>query len=150
VEWVFVVVGAALVFAVAAAFVGSTAFRMGHETPAAIFDVDEAVDHVADHLGPEARARLTYDEVRVLVLAALDHLAAKGISAGPGHEPAAVGEGPPVVVAEDDALAVVLGAAEAGGLDVADDDVLEVIDRLLGYLDAIGALGPKVSPPPEQ
>jgi hypothetical protein len=45
-------------------------------------------------------------------------------------------------VADDDAVAVVLGAVEAQGLDVADDDAFEVIRSLLGYLDRIGALGP--------
>lgn len=146
-EWVFLVLGAVVVFAVAAAFVGSTAFRLGHQPPAAIFDVDEAVDHVADRLGPDAQARLTYDEVRALVLATLDHLTAKGISARPGREPDLAPEGPPVVVADDDALAVVLGAVEALDLDVADEDALAVIDLLLDYLAGIGALGPAVPPP---
>ena len=39
-------------------------------------------------------------------------------------------------------LAVVLGAVEAQGLDVTDEDAAQVIQRLLGHLDAIGALGP--------
>jgi hypothetical protein len=148
VEWVFLGLGAVVVFVIAAAFVGSTAFRLGHQTPAAIFDVEEAVDHVADRLGPEAQARLTYDEVRALILATLDHLSAKGISARPGEEPAAMApEGPPVVVADDDALAVVLGAVEAQDLEVADEDALAVIDLLLDYLAGIGALGPSVPPP---
>jgi hypothetical protein len=149
VEWVFLVLGAVVVFAIAAAFVGSITFRLGHETPAAIFDVDEAVDHVADRLGPEAQARLTYDEVRALVLATLDHLSAKGISARPGEEPALAPEGPPVVIADDDALAVVLGVVEAQDLDVADEDALAVIDLLLDYLAGIGALGPSIPPPPD-
>ncbi len=140
--WVFVVIGAVLVFAVAAAFVGSEAFRLGHEPQAAIFDLDEAVDHVADRLPPDAQARLTYDEVRTLIQAALAHLEDKGLSAPPGTEPPAPGEAP-VVVADDDAVAVVLGEADRAGIDVADDDVHRVITLLLGYLDEIGALGPR-------
>lgn len=138
--WVFAVVGGLLVFAVAAAFVGSETFRLGHETPAAIFDLDEAVDSVADSLPSDAQARLTYDEVRTLIRATLDHLHAKGLSAMPGEE--LTPRDDEVVVAEDDALAVVLGAVERQGLDVTDTDAALVIDRLLAHLDEIGALGP--------
>jgi hypothetical protein len=146
VEWVFLVLGAAVVFAIAAVLVGREAVRLGHVTPAAIFDLDEAVEHVAERLPDEAQARLTYDEVRVLILGTLDHLESKGISARPGHEPALAGDGP-VVVADNDAVAVVLGVAEDADLEVDDTDVLAVIDLLLDYLGGIGALGPQVPPP---
>lgn len=139
--WVFVVIGAVLVFAVAAAFVGSEAFRLGHEVQAAVFDVDEAVDAVAEGLPADAQARLSYAEVRALILATLEHLRAKGVSALPGEDIE-----PPtheVVVAEGDALAVVLGVAEAGGLDVTDEDAALVIAGLLDHLGRIGALGPR-------
>jgi hypothetical protein len=129
------------VFVIAATFVGSEAFRLGHETPAAIFDVDEAVDRVGDSLPPDAQARLSYDEVRQLILATLDHLRTKGLSALPG-ETLPVAADQEVVVDDDVALAAVLGAVEAKGLDVTDDDVALVIQRLLDHLDEIGALGP--------
>lgn len=138
--WVFLLVGVVLVFAIAAAFVGSEAFRLGHETPAAIFDLDEAVDAVADELSPEAQGRLTYDEVRQLILVTLDHLRAKGLSALPGEEIRPSDEA--VVLHDDDALAVVLGRADEDGLDVTDEDAAQVIQGLLRHLDRIGALGP--------
>jgi hypothetical protein len=142
VEWLFVVLAALSVFAIAAAFVGTEAFRLGHTPRPAIFDLDEAIDHVADHLPTGAQARLTYDEVRVLVVAALEHLERKGISAGPGSEPRNVGDGPPVVVADDDAVAVVLGALDDAGLEVDDGDAFLCIGLLLDYLRGIGAVGP--------
>ena len=112
--WVFAVVGAVLVFAIAAAFVGSEAFRLGHTPTTAIFDLDEAVDHVAQGLSDEAAAGLTMDEVRQLILFSLDHLRAKGLTAMPGEE-LAFADGPPVVVADDDGLgAVDLGGGEQG------------------------------------
>ena len=123
---------------------GSEAFRLGHETPAAIFDLDEAVDIVADRLPPQAQARLTYDEVRALVLATVEHLRTKGLSALPGEEITLGADRPPLTVVDDEVLAVVLGAVEAQGLDVTDDDAYEVILGLLVYLDRIGALGPPV------
>lgn len=137
------VVGAVAVFAIAAAFVGSEAFRLGHETPSAIFDMDEALQRVGDALPEPVQARLTYDEVRQLIVASLQHLESKGLAAAPGRDVRVIGERDEVVVAEDDAVAVVLGAVDNQGLEVSDEDAFEVIRALLGYLDRIGALGPR-------
>jgi hypothetical protein len=144
--WFFVVLGAVAVFAIAAAAVGTEAFRLGHQPPPTIFDLDEAVTYVADHLPEEAQARLTYPEVRILVLAELEHLRDKGILGLAGEDPllarrAGNGERP-VVVADDDAVAVVLGEAEAEGLDVTDHDVFLVVSTLHEHLAEIGAIGP--------
>ena len=139
---VFIVVGALAVFAIAAAFVGSEAFRLGHQTPAAIFDLDEAVSEVGDRLPAGAQARLSYDEVRTLIFAALAHLRTKGLTALPGEDIDQSGSRPEVIVADEDAVAVVLGAVEAQGLDVSDEDAYEVIHALLAHLAQIGAVGP--------
>ena len=137
--WVFLVVGGLLVFAIAAAFVGSEAFRLGHETRSAIFDVDEAVREVGDALPEDVQGRLSYDEVRRLILATLRHLEGKGLAALPGdelHTPDAI------VIGEDDAVAVVLGAVDREDLEVSDEDAYQVIHALMVHLDRIGALGP--------
>lgn len=159
---VFVVVGLAVVFVVAAVTVGREAWRLGHQPQSTIFDLDEAVAYVADELPATSQARLTYDEVRLLVSAQLDHMRDKGVIGLPGEDPALVkgrgnGGRPPsdddtgdaadavddeVVVADDDTVAVVLGAADAEGLDVADADVFLVVHALHRYLDEIGAVGP--------
>jgi len=137
--WFFLVVGALLVFAIAAAFVGSEAFRLGHETRSAIFDVDEAVREVGDTLPEEVQGRLTYGEVRQLILATLHHLEDKGLAALPGEDVHTPDE---VVIGEDDAVAVVLGAVDRAALEVSDADAYQVIHALLAHLDRIGALGP--------
>ncbi len=129
--WIALVVGAVLVFAIAAAFVGSEAFRLGHETPAAIFDVDDATREVGDGLPDDVQARLTYDEVKELILASLAHLESKGLAAPPGRDRRIIGERDEVVVADDDTVAVVLGAVDNRGLDVSDEDAFEVIRGLL-------------------
>lgn len=144
---VFAVVGALLVFAIAAAFVGSEAFRLGHTPTTTVFDLDEAVDHVASGLRDESASGLTYDEVRDLIRFSLEHLRDKGISALPGEELGLDADGPPVVVADDDAVAIVLGRADEAGMEVTDEAVLEVLDLLLGHLVEIGAVGPVVAPP---
>jgi hypothetical protein len=145
VAWVFVVIAAFIVFAIAAATVGREAFRLGHQPPPAIFDVDEAVLVVADALPDEVQARLSYDDVRALVGAELDHLHRKGVFAGEGED-VQVSDAD-VVVDDDDAVAVVLGAAEAAGLDVTDTDVVLVIDALHAHLADIGAVGPRATGP---
>lgn len=141
--WIALVVGAVLVFAIAAAFVGSEAFRLGHETPAAIFDVDDATREVGDGLPDRVQAQLTYDEVKQLILASLSHLESKGLAAAPGRDERVIGERPEVVVADEDTVAVVLAAVDNRGLDVTDEDAYLVIQGLLGYLGRIGALGPR-------
>jgi hypothetical protein len=143
VVWLFAVLAALLVFAIAAATVGREAFRLGHQPPPTIFDLDEAVAQVADALPLEVQARLSYDDVRELILAELDHLEGTGVLAAPGGDVALPGgDTPDVVVADDDAVAVVLGRAGELDMDVTDDDVFQVISALLGYLAEIGAVGP--------
>jgi hypothetical protein len=146
VVWIFAVMAALLVFAIAAATVGREAFRLGHQPPPTIFDLDEAVEVVADGLPSDAQARLTYDEVRHLIRAELDHLRSKGLFALPGEDVAVAVDGDgqgDVVVADDEAVAVVLGAAEEAGLDVTDGDVYLVISGLHEHLADIGAVGPR-------
>jgi hypothetical protein len=145
--WFFVVLAVVLVFAIAAATVGREAFRLGHAPPSTIFDLDEAVHHVADTLPDDVQARMTYDEVRELVLAELDHLEAKGVSAMPGHDPDVPDDTEePVVVDDDDTVAAMLGHATETGLDVVDEDVVRVVEALHGYLVEIGAVGPQAPP----
>jgi hypothetical protein len=143
VVWLFVVLAALAVFAIAAVTVGGETFRLRRQPQTTVFDVDEAVHHVADHLPEEAQARLTYDEVRLLVLAELDLLERRGVLAVPGTELAMPnGDTPDVVLADDDSVAEVLGYAEREELDVTDEDVFHVIASLHGYLAEIGAVGP--------
>jgi hypothetical protein len=140
---VLLIVGGLLVFAIAAAFVGSEAFRLGHETPAAIFDLDEAVEAVGDGLPEASQARLTYDEVRSLIVATLSYLQSKGLLGLPGEDVDLGPDRPEVTIADDDAVAMVLAAVEAQGLDVSDEDAFQVLHGLLAHLDRIGALGPR-------
>jgi hypothetical protein len=143
VVWLFALVAAVLVFVIAAVTVGREAFRLGHQPPPTIFDLDEAVATVAESLPFESQASLSYDEVRQLIAAALDHLESTGVLAAPGRDvDLPGGDTPDVVLADDDAVARVLGRAEEEGLDVSDEDVYQVIVGLHGYLAEIGAVGP--------
>jgi len=143
VTWLYALMAVVLVLAIAAAFVGTETFRLGHETPAAIFDLDEAVASVGDGLPPDAQGRLSFDEVRALIVATLEHLRSEGLTALPGEDLPRGVDQPEVVVSEDEALAVVLGSVEVEGLEVTDADAAHVIQGLLRHLGEIGALGPR-------
>ena len=133
------------VFVIAAVTVGREAFRLGHQPPPTIFDLDEAVHYVADDLPDEAQGRITYDEVRTLVAAQLGLLRARGVLAEPGEELPMPGNGQselPVVIADDEAVATLLGEVEETALEVTDHDVFLVVSALNRYLASIGAIGP--------
>jgi len=127
-----------LVMAVAAGAIGREARRLDALPPRAVFDLDEAVDWVADHLPDDVTARLSYDEVRQLLDLSLDHLRSLGLAGRTTGEPVA-GE---VVVDEAEAVATVLDRATVAGMDVSAHDVRSVVAAELAYLQAISAVGP--------
>jgi hypothetical protein len=114
-----------------------------------VFDMDEAVDFVADRLPYEVSARLSHDDVRRILHWHLDYLEHEGVASESVPEVLASGngDGPPVI--EDDAsVAFVIGEATRADLEVSDVDVLLVIEAATEYFRAIGAIG-GMAPEPE-
>jgi hypothetical protein len=139
--WIFVVVAAVLVVIIALVAVGREAFTMGVQPRQALFDLDEAVAFVADHLPGRVTARLSYDDVRSLLGWHVEYLRTRGV---PNTRGAAGGNGSDaVVIDEDEPVAYVLMRAEAGGVEATADDVVAVLDAESAYLAAIGAIGPE-------
>jgi hypothetical protein len=138
--WPFVLVAAILVVAIALVAVGREAFTLGVQPREAMFDLDEAVDFVADHLPPGVTAKLSYDDVRTLLTWHIEFLRDRGV---PRTRDAAGDGGGDVVIDEDDSVAYVLMRAEAAGLDADVDDVMAVLDAEAAYFAAIGAIGPE-------
>lgn len=139
--WIFVVVGALAVVAIAFVALGSTVGRLEHERPPAVYELPEAVDWIADRLPGEVTARLSYDDVGQILRWHLDWFASEGVSSAHGEELA--GEDvddtdPPVVVDERAIDAVVARSVAEGGPDAV--DVVCVLDLQMRYLEAIGAL----------
>lgn len=128
----------ALVMAVAAGAIGREARRLDALPPRAVFDLEEAVLWVAEHLPDDVTARLSYDEVRRLLDLSLDHLRGLGLAGRTTGEPV---EGE-VVVDESEAVAAVLERAGETGMDVTPYDVQAVVAAQLAYLQAISAVGP--------
>lgn len=132
------VVVIALVMAVAAGAIGREARRLDALPPRAVFDVEEAVLWVAEHLPDDVTAQLSYDEVRQILDQTLDHLRSLGLAGSTTGEPV---EGE-VVVDEADAVAAVLDRVAQAGMDVSAYQVQAVVAAQMAYLQAISAVGP--------
>lgn len=141
--WVFVIVAAVSVFAIAAGTVGREAHRLDSIAPRAVYQLDEAVDFVADRIPPESQARLTPEEVEQLLVAHLHWMHEHGLQPDRAVDaPQSIDED--VVVTEDALVAYLLATAEEEGVELLDDvDAVNVVDAHLDYFEAIGAVGPQ-------
>ena len=133
------IVAVLLVFVVAAVVIGRETGRLAKEAPRPVFDLDEAVEWVANHLPFEVQAELSHDDVRQILRWNLDFFRTKGVTAngkGPG-EPASN-----IVVAGGETVDHVLRRAGEVGAAYTAFQVHAVLDAQMAYLQAIGALGP--------
>ena len=141
---VFIVLAAFAVVAIGLVAVGRLAGQLAEQPRPAVYDRAEAVDCVADRLPDDVTALLTYDELAQLLQWHLDYLEELGVARAQGVENVANG---PLVAAEDDALAFVIGRATDAGLAVDDVTVVQVIEGNEKYLEAIGAIGNQLPMP---
>ena len=136
-------VGAVAVVAIAVAAVAVAVGRLENETAPAVYELEGAVDYIADRLPGEVTARVSYDDVRKVAGWHLDWFASVGLATDYGIElgdPAVdVGE---VAVADTDAAvdAVVARSLKSGGPEPV--DVVCICDLQMQYLTEIGAIGP--------
>jgi len=136
---VYILVALALAFAVAAVVVGREARRLDAEPPRPVFDPDEAVEWVANHLPFEISAVLSHDDVRQILDWNLQYFRAKGVS-GNGSSPHIDA---PIVVGGAETVAYVLDQADRTGTEFTPEQVHAVLDAQMSYLEAIGAVGPE-------
>ena len=145
ITWVFIVAAAICVFAIAAVVIGREARRLDAVAPRAVYDIDQAVEFVADRLPEQTQARLTPDELRQMLVLHMRWLHAQGL------QPDKVVDRTQdiaelVLVTEDQLSAYLLAQAELAGVQLLDDvDVVHVVDAHLAYFEAIGAVGPTAS-----
>lgn len=141
----FLVVSAALVFVIAAVAVGREARRLDAVAPRAVYELEDAVSFVAAKLPQSSQARLTYDEVRKLLVAHMRWLHAKGLQPRDVVDRRQDIEDE-LVINEETLTAWLLGEAERMEIELLDDvDAVHVVQAHLAYFDAIGAVGPKAS-----
>lgn len=136
---VYLLVALAIAFAIAAAVVGREARRLDAEPPRPVFDPDEAVEWVANHLPFEVSAVLSHDDVRRILDWNLQYFRSKGVS-GNGSTPHVE---TPIVVGGAETVAYVLDQANRTGMALTPEQVHAVLDAQMSYLEAIGAVGPE-------
>ena len=142
---VFIAAAAVCVFAIAAIVIGREARRLDAVAPRAVYDVDQAVEFVADMLPEVTQARLTPDELRAMLVLHMRWLHAKGLQPDrPVDKRQDIDE--LLLISEDQLSAYLLAEAEKSGVELLDDvDVVHVVRAHLAYFDAIGAVGPTAS-----
>ena len=141
---VLLALAAIAVLVIALVAVGREAFTMSAQPKQALFDLEEAVEFVADRLPDEVTAVISYDDVRSILRWHLEYLRDRGVPARRDQT-----EGGPVVVEDDEGVAWVLGKADEAGLGVTDTEVAIVLDVELAYFEAIGAIGGQAPGLPE-
>lgn len=140
---VFAIVAALLVFAIAAGTIGREAHRLDAIAPRSVYELDEAVDFVADRIPAASQARLTPAEVESLLRAHLRWMHEQGLQPDRAVD-ARQSIDEQVVVSEDALVAYLLGVADEIGVEILDDvDAVNVVDAHLAYFEAIGAVGPQ-------
>ncbi|MFM8265941.1 MAG: hypothetical protein ACKOAI_07750 [Acidimicrobiia bacterium] len=133
------------VFAIAAVVIGREARRLDAVAPRAVYELDDAVAYVAARIPADSQARLTFDEVRQLLVAHMRWMHARGLQPGDVID-RRQDIGDEVVVNEETLTAWLLGEAERQSIDLVDDvDAVHVVQAHLAYLDEIGAVGPRAS-----
>lgn len=145
----FIVLTVLVVAAIGLVSVGGVTRRLEQQPPPSFFDSDEALEYIAEHLPEDVTAQISYDEVRVVMAGYLDYLERKGVAAETEDElieEQARGTGP-MVAEDDEGLAYVLGRLSDEDVEVEDEHVVAVVEQLLAYLDAIGAIGSVVDDP---
>ena len=137
------IIAAALVFVIAAVIIGREARRLDSVAPRAVYELEQATQFVADNLPSETQARLTFAELRKLLVFHMRWLHDKGL------QPAGVVDRQQdivdeVVIDEQTLTAYLLDAAEKNNIEILDDvDAVYVVKAHLKYFDAIGAIGPQ-------
>ncbi|MFM7650451.1 MAG: hypothetical protein ACKO6O_05595 [Acidimicrobiaceae bacterium] len=137
------IIAAFLVFVIAAVIIGREARRLDSVAPRAVYELEQATQFVADNLPSETQARLTFAELRKLLVFHMRWLHDKGL------QPAGVVDRrqdivDEVVIDEQTLTAYLLDAAEKNNIEILDDvDAVYVVKAHLKYFDAIGAIGPQ-------
>lgn len=145
--FIYIAIAAVLVFVMAAVVVGREAHRLDSVSPRSVYIPMEAMEFVAEYLPAASQARLTPDELELLLLAHMRWLHSKGL------QPSNVIDrrqdiSERVVIVDDTVAGYLLGEADRLGIEIIDDvDVVNVVDAHLAYFEAIGAVGPRAELP---
>lgn len=142
--WVFFAVGAVAVVLIAFVAVGKAVAELETERNPAVYDLNDAVEWIAQRLPDEVTARISFDDLKTLLRWHLDWFQEAGVASRHGEELATAQVRVDGAVAPHEAAidAIVARSLAAGGPEAV--DVVCVLDLQMKYLTAIGAVGDEV------
>jgi len=129
------------VVAIALVVIGREARRLDAVPPRPVFDIDEAVAWVAEHLPFDVSAVLSFADVRSIIDWNLEYFRSKGAS-GNGSTPHFDAQ---VVVGGAETVDWVMTRAQQSGASYTAAQVHAVLDAQMTYLEVIGAIGPEAA-----
>jgi len=132
---VFVVVG--VVLAIAAALVFREAARLSEDPPDAVFDPDDALAWVVEHLDDLVASTLTEADASRIIAAEMEFFAQHGVSHNGTATPPAV----PLLLAPDETITYIVDRCAETGEAYLPEQVEAVVECQLDYLRFIGAIG---------
>ena len=143
-------------FAIAAWFVVREAGRLTTEPPPVVFSLDEAYEWVVEELPDEVAATLTPADVRRILTFQVEYFDRSGIApktrGGGGGGTTSGGNGaephPPAVVGAAEVVDYILDRSAATGEEYIPEQVYPVVEILLEYLAATGAVSSAADPEP--
>jgi hypothetical protein len=146
--WLFVALAVVTTFVIAAVSVGGVTARLAGRSRRSVYDLEEAVDFVADRLDPEITAEVSFDDVRAVLGWYVEYIREKGIGSYRTADDPGSGL---IVVADEERLGYVLGRVDDAETDgpgalLTDVQVVAILDANEEYERSIGAIGPVVPP----
>lgn len=141
--WLFLLLGIFLVVAIALAFIGSTTRRLEQNAFPVVFELEDAVDWIAEQLPVEAASQLTHDEVGTIARWWLEYFDQNGLATNHGLElgdQALSDETKEKVIEIDDAVDFVVERSLNEEQPLDSVAVVVVVDLLRIYLTEMGAI----------
>ena len=142
--WAFFAVGAAAVILIALVAVGKAVAELETERSPAVYDLNDAAEWIAQRLPDEVTARISFEDLKMLLRWHLDWFQEAGVASRHGEELATDQVRVDGAVAPHDAAidAIVARSLAVGGPEAV--DAVCVLDLQMKYLTAIGAVGDEV------
>lgn len=138
---IWIVAGLLCTFIIAAVSIGSVTNSLAVRPRRSVYDLEEAINFVAERLPSEVTAQVSFEEVGQVLTFHCDYLENKGIASPNAADTVTTDL---VVVPDDEPVAYVLGAVESSGLDISDENVAAILEAETEYYRAIGIFGPAV------
>ena len=135
--WVVVFLVVGVVLAIAAALVFREAARLSEEPPDAVFDPDDALGWVVEHLDDLVAATLTERDVERIIGFQMEYFRQRGVS----HNGTRTDADVPLVFLPEEAVGYIVDRCAATGEEYLPEQVEAVMECQLDYLRFIGAIG---------